>query len=227
MDSRCHVSVDFARNDFAGKGDLLAFGSTDGNVRLWDVAQGKVVRTLEAEASINSVALSNNTKYVVAGLAGNLGVQVWDIDSGHVVAHFQGPKGHSGPVMSVAFSPDDVYVFTGSLDKTVKVWLLNVSRGGNASLESERCVRTYEGHEGFVTSVASMARWVLSGSADRKLSLWNPTTGTVEMKLDGHDPEPKKRAVSSVDGNASRGLIVAGSTDMKACVWCVRERPTS
>jgi WD40 repeat protein len=30
--------------------------------------------------------------------------------------------GHSGPVLSVAYSPDGKHVVSGSSDKTVKVW---------------------------------------------------------------------------------------------------------
>ena len=44
---------------------------------------------------------------------------MWDADTGQEVLTL---KGHTGPVSSVALSPDGQRIVSGSHDKTVKVW---------------------------------------------------------------------------------------------------------
>jgi WD40 repeat protein len=46
-------------------------------------------------------------------------VKVWDAQTGQEMLTL---KGHTGPVMSVAFSADGKRIGSGSEDKTVKVW---------------------------------------------------------------------------------------------------------
>jgi WD40 repeat protein len=46
-------------------------------------------------------------------------VKVWDADRGNELITL---KGHTGQVMSVAFSPDGKRIVSASDDQTVKVW---------------------------------------------------------------------------------------------------------
>ncbi|KAF8152625.1 WD40-repeat-containing domain protein, partial [Crassisporium funariophilum] len=47
-------------------------------------------------------------------------IRVWDARTGDTVA---GPlEGHTGSVMSVAFSPDGTHIVSGSYDATIRVW---------------------------------------------------------------------------------------------------------
>ncbi|MBN2560503.1 MAG: protein kinase [Phycisphaerae bacterium] len=53
---------------------------------------------------------------------------------------------------------------------------------------SRRCIRTFEGHTGEVTSVclSSDGRWALSGSKDRTLRLWEVSSGRCVRTFEGH-----------------------------------------
>ena len=47
--------------------------------------------------------------------------RLWEADSGRLLATI---LGHSGAVLSVAFSPDGRRVLTGSVDRTARLWIV-------------------------------------------------------------------------------------------------------
>ncbi|KAK4064305.1 hypothetical protein Purlil1_14104 [Purpureocillium lilacinum] len=204
-----YVSVHFSPG-----GDRLVSGGIDEKVRIWDVADRTEVGCLNAENVVDAVAVSD--KYIAAGLAGQGGVRVWNLESGDKVADLAGADGHTRCVFSVAWDRDRV--FSASLDGTLKEWQLNIAGGRYAAFEGAQCVRTYMGH-GFGLSVGLMSDWILSCSGWEVL-LRQRGSGSVESRLHGHEGR-----VMSVDGNSEHGIIVSGSKDGTACVWRLGKRP--
>jgi WD40 repeat protein len=78
-------------------------------------------------------------------------------------------KGHSGLVMSAAFSPDGTHIVSGSIDDTVRLW----------DAVSGIHVNTLVGHSNTVRSVAfsSDGTRIVSGSYDDTLQLWDAVNG--------------------------------------------------
>ncbi|EMD37410.1 hypothetical protein CERSUDRAFT_49856 [Gelatoporia subvermispora B] len=117
-------------------------------------------------------------------------------------------SGHTGVVMSVAFSPDGTRIASGSRDGTVRIW---DARTGDMLMDP------LEGHDNTVTCVAFSpdGTQIASCSFDRTIRLWNARTGELVMApLEGH--EGMVRCVAfSPDGTQ----IVSGSWDSTLRLW--------
>jgi eukaryotic-like serine/threonine-protein kinase len=114
-------------------------------------------------------------------------------------------RGHTGPVLAVAYSPDGERIVTGSADRTARVWD-----------EASDKVLILRGHGDAVKSVAFSpdGQRVLTGSWDGTARLWDATTGTNSLILKGH-----VAAVISVAFSTNGQRIVTGSQDQTAKVW--------
>ena len=106
------------------KGDDVAFGTSDGLVRILDLKTNIAPYTLTGHTSIVSdIKFSDDSRYLAtSSLDGS--VQLWfvnDLDSQPIVF-----KEHGSYVWSVDFSPDKNYVYAGCRDKVMKVWPVRI-----------------------------------------------------------------------------------------------------
>lgn len=99
-------------------GTKFVTGSEDGNVRLWDMSTGKVIRTFRGhEDRVSSAAFSGDGSKVVTGSWDGT-ARLWDCETGQVIRTFSEDAGY---VQSVAISPDGNRVLVG-LEQVIVLW---------------------------------------------------------------------------------------------------------
>ncbi len=104
---------------FSSDGKMLASGSSDYTIMLWDVSTGKSTLTLKNQPG-TPYALSFNAdgSLLVSGSATGA-VTVWNTSSSDTVVTF---KGHTSAVRSVKFSTDGKHVISAADDGTIRIW---------------------------------------------------------------------------------------------------------
>ncbi|KAL2835372.1 putative wd40 protein [Aspergillus pseudoustus] len=188
---------------FSRDGQLLASGSDDETIKLWDSATGTLKHTLEGHSNlVRSVAFSRDGQLLASG-SDDETIKLWDPATGTLKHTLEG---HSNSVWSVAFSRDGQLLASGSTDTTIKLW----------DPATSTLKHTLEGHSNLVRSVAFSrdGQLLASGSNDTTIKLWDPATGTLKHTLEGHSDLVRSVAFSR-DGQ----LLASGSNDTTIKLW--------
>jgi len=160
---------------FSPNGRVLASGSSDSTIRIWELASGKELKALTSRfGAARAVAFSPDGGLVASG--GDDGsLRIWDWAGGKEIKSM---KGNMGIVFSVAFSPDGRTLATGGSDALVHLWDLATGRERSA----------LSGHAGEVYSIAfSPDGWLLATSAaETVVRLWDVAAGRERNALSGH-----------------------------------------
>jgi hypothetical protein len=211
-------------------GKLLATASSDragGYLRLWDAADGQLVRRLEGHTdTVCSVQFSRDGRRLLTS-SYDTTARLWNVDTGELIRTF---AGHDWWVWSAAFSPDEQRIVTASHDGSALVW--SVETG-------EPVAVPFTGHrkDGSQTPVytavfAPDGRHVASGGLDNRVLIWDPdelqpfdyAKAIAGQKM---PPQPfvaltgHKAAVRSLAFAQDGRRLVSGSHDNAVIVWDV------
>ncbi|MFP4173735.1 MAG: dockerin type I domain-containing protein [Candidatus Hydrogenedentota bacterium] len=206
---------------FSSCGERLLLGWTFSRTWLVDAETGELLQVYSDDAvdsDVRAVDFSSDDLRVLTAQGSQ--VHLWDAESGERLRVFEDVESdHS--VTSVAFSPDDDYVLTGSTDGAARLW----------HTETGSLIRTFEGHEGVIKSVAFShdgqrivtGASALTASGNDTARLWDTETGEHLHTLQGHESLRSSgvstRTVESVAFSPDNQLVLTGSQDRTARLW--------
>lgn len=180
-------------------GRFLIGGSDDRTRRIWELEQGTEVRRHQASHAVRSVAYSPDGRQIAE--ASGSSVRLWDSQSGEQRGHFQG---HSHWVHTLAFSPNDSTLASGSMDIRIS------DPSGGSEL---RCLR---GHARWVRCVAFSpeGRLLASGSFDETVRIWD-VAGAVELRCFRAHEDRVRWVAFSPNGRC----VASASDDRTVRIW--------
>ena len=192
---------------FSPTEELLASGSQDRTVRLWDPQSGESVGVLESESIVMSLAFSPDGALLAGGCwDGN--VRLWDLGTGEAEQTLDAGRG--GPVRGVAFSPDGAAVAAGCEDQSLRVWEVETGK------LKYRKIAAYTSLAGVAYSPAGTA--LVTVGREAGLRLWRPADGTNTRALKAHKDNVFGGLAFAPDG----GILACAGADHTVRLWNAR-----
>lgn len=240
-----HVKTLAVSND----GKYILSGSSDKNMKLWDLETGKQIYTFEGhQGIIRAVFFISKQQAVSAAEDGTL--KLWDLESCECLHTFEG---HTSPIYTATFIAERMQVISGSADGILKIWDLQnrefiysfqahkssinaiavyceemqaISASSDKTfklwdLENKKCISTFKGHSGSVYAVAILTtqRQIISTSADRTIKLWDLQKCKCLYTFKGH-----KGSVYSITLYADQTRFISSSSDKTLKLWNLQKK---
>ena len=155
---------------------ILAGGSGDGTIRIWDAGTGNLMYELDKhENSVVELDFSPDGNSLVSASLDRT-IQLWDLAGPE--SSRSTPTQHNAAVYTVDFSPDGRTVATGSADQLIRVWRTN----------DRELVHTLRGHTDSIWTIELSPNdsILASGSLDGTVRLWNTRFSTARVTITGH-----------------------------------------
>ncbi|KAL7904675.1 WD40-repeat-containing domain protein [Trichoderma velutinum] len=185
---------------------VIASGSQDRTVKLWDPETGLCIKTLEGHTGeIWSVAWAPDQKHV-ASASDDSSVKIWDSTNGLCKFTLQ----HERPVHCISWSPDGTKLASSLPDGVVWVWDIT----WDTDIAPQASIINTTGHDTTILTWSPDGTRLLLASADSRLSIWYLAAGeSSAIDLDAD------RRVDAIGWSPDSKLFASGGNDNEVTIW--------
>ena len=192
---------------FSKDGSLLATGSKDGLLCIWDVQTWTLKQDPVAghEGPISCIAFSSNCMQIATGSSDKM-VRLWNAETGESIGNSM--AGHRDIVRVLAWSTDGSTLASGSSDGSIILWnTLTFSMRGISLKHNGGCIIFLA-----FTNADDQESFLLSLNTYSDLLQWDTVTGTVlRILLDG-TTVPSMVTDFCLTPDGTHGIIASGET---------------
>ena len=188
---------------FNREANVLVSGSYDSTLRFWDLRSssfGSIQTVKDAKDSISSVEI-NDCEILCGSVDGF--IRLYDIRVGRVIQ-----DNTTFPVTNISYSHDKNCILVSNLDSTLRL----------LDKDSGELLNDYKGHINVKYKISSCLdntdAYVLSGSEDNLIYVWDLVDAKIEKKISGHT-----NVVTSLAYHPKDSEFISGSVDGTLKIW--------
>lgn len=203
---------------FDPNGKILASGSFDETIVLWDIQNNRLVKKLTESDQVFHLTFSPNGKVLASETFDH--ITLWNLDTYRPIAKLNIENISNSNLGGLAFSPSGTTLASACSDNTIALWDITTQKLIGQPLKE---------HTGRITSLAFSpnGKFLISGSEDDTIILWNVTTqepigspltlhtfpiNSLKYKLDG-----RTLVSGDYEGNIILWDMESGTWIEKAC----------
>ena len=196
---------------FHPAGDILASGSADHTIKIWDVKTHQLLHSIQAHTGPVKDLSFNKDGTILASASADYTVKLWKVDGYQLIKTL---SKHTGVVSVVDFHPNGKTLISGSHDNTLMIW----------SVKDYRMLQKISDHTDAIICLAinSDGSYFASGSSDKNIKIWNTEdeglSYTFETRI------PYGGIVKSLAFHPKEDFLVSAGTDNTLKIWDILAR---
>ncbi len=203
---------------FSPDGRLLASGSWDGSIVLWEASTGRPLDRLTGHAdAVTDLAFSPDGR-LLASASFDWQVRLWPLSAAGEVqpSGVRILEGHTDWVSAVAFSPDGAQLASAGYDGLILLWTLTAE-----PLRSRRLAdfSQHDFPEIFCLAFSPDGRLLVAGGNDGQFRFWDARTGQSSGDAIQHD-----QSIIGLAFSPNGLLLAAGDNNGEILLWELASR---
>lgn len=213
------IHTDFVMSLIEIKPNIMASGSCDKSIRIWDVSttNTKVNESIQnisdLDGCINSLAnvIIDDSSQMIAAASGNATIWIFKLNKNSNKYEKNQPvlTGHNASINAIVYDNPTQSLYTGSDDNSIKVWNYN---NGLFSFS-----KTFSNHsDRVITLIIYNKNYLISGSADSLIKVWSLTENKLFKDLKLHTQAVTTLTSFNLLGNE---YFASGSLDTSIVIW--------